>query len=163
MFEAVKLAGERNPGEPVPAIPRRFADNDDRRRVRDKMVQIRAQIFAPNFCATGTIKSRVTRARHALKHLIENEGAVKGVDLLRLKTASQGVPKDHPLYPIARAYEDLYAAIEGDSVGISGKPFALEEDGGLSQEEKAMRELVASGAFDENQESLEQLMQSEEL
>ncbi len=107
-------------------------------------------------CSIGTIKSRVSRGRAALLRLME-ETAIEQVDTTWLKTATRGVPKSHPYYPIAKAYEDLYAAAEGISNGHNGK--GTSDATPSSQSEKLWQELVASGALDESQEDLSALMQ----
>ncbi len=105
-------------------------------------------------CEVGTIKSRVNRARVELASLIEG-GVLVHVDLSKLKTATRGVPHDHAYYPIAKAYEELYAESKGISKSSNGKEHTSES----SESEKRWEELVASGALDDNSENLEALLQ----
>lgn len=107
-------------------------------------------------CSVGTIKSRVSRGRTTLLRLME-ETAVEQVDTTWLKTATRGVPKSHPYYPIAKAYEDLYAAAEGVSNGHNSN--GVKDAAPPSQSEKLWQELVASGALDDAPEDLSSLMQ----
>lgn len=109
-------------------------------------------------CAVGTVKSRVNRARLELATLIE-ESTLKHVDLTRLKTTTRGVPQSHPYYPIAKAYEEMYAASEGVSDGSSGGQVSADT---VSEKEKLWENLVASGALDENQKNLDELMRSDQ-
>jgi RNA polymerase sigma-70 factor (ECF subfamily) len=97
-------------------------------------------------CAIGTVKSRVNRARMLLPQLME-ETVVNKVDLARLKHATQGIPKNHPYYPIAEAYVELYS----DSLGVSSGHTNGSHDGEISKKERAWQELVASGALDHEQ------------
>lgn len=101
--------------------------------------------------AVGTIKSRVNRARISLRSMME-ETVLKSVSLSSLKTATSRVPKSHPYYPIAAAYEELYAecsdVIDADATITTN----------LSTGDKLWEELVASGALDEGEGSLEDLM-----
>lgn len=93
-------------------------------------------------CAAGTIKSRLSRGREALAVLLEG-GKVKELDLTFLKTATKNVPRDHPYYIIARAYEEVYAACDGVTNG-SGK-----EESKISEEDEAWQRLVSSGALED--------------
>jgi|SRR3989344_3207364 len=104
-------------------------------------------------CAIGTVKSRVNRARTELASLIEGS-RVERVDLAKLKTATRGVPKSHPYYPIAKAYEELYAASEGTTHGPGQNGSGHTDIPVPSESEKAWQELVASGALDDNQYEL---------
>ena len=115
-------------------------------------------------CAVGTVKSRVNRARTELATLIESS-RVEHVDLAKLKTATRGVPQSHPYYPIAKAYEELYAASEGTTHG----PVNGHNGNGNghvnpmpSESEKAWQELVASGALDNDSENLDVLIRGEQ-
>ena len=115
-------------------------------------------------CAVGTVKSRVNRARTQLASLVEGS-RVEQVDLAKLKTATRGVPQSHPYYPIAKAYEELYAASEGHTHGPSnghngsGNGHANPMP---SESEKAWQELVASGALDNDIENLDVLIRGEQ-
>ncbi|MDP2649058.1 MAG: sigma-70 family RNA polymerase sigma factor [bacterium] len=109
-------------------------------------------------CAVGTIKSRVSRARSALLALLD-ESAIKQVDLSKLKTATRGVPQSHKYYPIVKAYEELYAACEEVSDRSNGSPESAKEAAAPSEKERLWQELVASGALDDDHESLDSLMQ----
>lgn len=93
-------------------------------------------------CAVGTIKSRVNRAREHLQRLMRGS-VVKRIDLTSLKSATQGVPSTHPYFPIARAYEEMFAAFEMRKVRDKG------ESRKDSASEVAWRRLVDSGALDE--------------
>ena len=113
-------------------------------------------------CAVGTIKSRVSRARDSLNSMLEDT-IIKKVDLEKLKEATKSVPKGHPYWPIAKAYEELYAA----SKGVSSKPnrHISKKANGSEHKRKPTNDqlwedLVASGALDDEHESLVELMQS---
>lgn len=111
-------------------------------------------------CAVGTVKSRVNRARSELAALIE-DSRVERVDLAKLKTATRGVPQSHPYYPIAKAYEELYAASEGTTHGPSGNGTRHADAPAPSESEKAWQELVASGALDHDSDNLDVLIRGE--
>lgn len=97
-------------------------------------------------CAVGTIKSRVNRARtELLRHL--RESALEEVDLSAQKTATRGVPRTHPYYPIAQAYELLYANY--DDVGGSSGTGEERAPTAKDEQERLWEQLVASGALDE--------------
>lgn len=95
-------------------------------------------------CAAGTAKSRVNRARVALVALME-KGDIRPPDLKQFRSATHAFPKTHPLYPIARAYEELYAALsdEPDTARDKAKTSADKEI------ERSWEDLVASGALDD--------------
>lgn len=110
-------------------------------------------------CAIGTIKSRVNRARTELATLMQ--GAIlKEVRLAKLKAATKGFPKSHPYYPIAQAYEELYASCEEVSEQTNGKSNVKghAEPRALSDSERAWQELVASGALDNDTDNLDVLI-----
>lgn len=110
-------------------------------------------------CAVGTIKSRVNRARTELATLMQ--GAIlKEVRLAKLKAATRGFPKSHPYYPIAKAYEELYASCEEVSDEANGKSNGNghAEPQAPSDSEKAWQELVASGALDNESDNLDTLI-----
>lgn len=93
-------------------------------------------------CAVGTIKSRVNRARDSVAEMIESRATVRA-DLEKLKVATSRVPKNHPLYPIAQAYEELYA-LTAETDGSDAK-----EKSSASEVDRAWQKIVASGALDE--------------
>lgn len=101
----------------------------------------------------GTIKSRVSRGRDQLEQLMRI-GYLKTVDVMPLKRATRGVPKSHRFYPIAKAYEDLYANCEG---GFSeGKrtvtaPESAPCEPRRAEEDRLWEELVKSGALDQEE------------
>ncbi len=94
--------------------------------------------------SVGTIKSRVSRARDELCRLMETD-YLETVDITPLKTATRGVPQSHPFYPIAKAYEELYADCDGV---IEGKRTMKLSVVTISEEERLWQELVQSGALD---------------
>ena len=99
-------------------------------------------------CPVGTVKSRLNRAREKLAKLLE-EGEFIRVDIEPLRHATRGVPKSHPYYPVALAYEELFADLR--SIGIvdgNGNPAPI------SEHERLWNELVATGAADEMPEAL---------
>ncbi|MDO8624106.1 MAG: sigma-70 family RNA polymerase sigma factor [bacterium] len=116
-------------------------------------------------CAVGTVKSRVARGREALRRLVDSVDTIKHIDMEWFRTAVQSVPKNHRLYPIAKAYEDLYAELNGTSLGVnktkngSHTPATTETKAGSLEED--WKGLVASGALDEGAESLEELMRTD--
>lgn len=97
---------------------------------------------------TGTMKSRVSRGRDDLSRLFNGQEKLPPVDLYHLKTATQLVPATHPYYPIAKAYEDLYASSDLESEDSHVE---------VSKEETAWRALVASGALDTDTEGWDSL------
>jgi RNA polymerase sigma-70 factor (ECF subfamily) len=104
-------------------------------------------------CAVGTVKSRVNRAREAL--LILMEGAVvREVQFAQLKTATKGFSKDHPYFPIAQAYEDLFAECEDISRGSR----VSERQAAPSDEDAIWQDLVTSGALDESVDDFDALI-----
>lgn len=60
---------------------------------------------------SGTVKSRVSRARDALA-LMQTTSKVTYIPVEKLKHATEGIPKTHKLYKLARAYEELYSSYE---------------------------------------------------
>lgn len=107
----------------------------------------------------GTMKSRVSRGLEQLRRLIE--GGEKNVfDLTAWATASHAVPRDHPYFPIAKAYEEIYAALllrpNCSRVTIRANAEPVKE-----KIDRAWEELLASGVMDEN-EDLDALMRHED-
>lgn len=113
--------------------------------------------------AVGTTKSRVSRARTRLVQLIESNTMVLEAKFKGFKTATNGVPADHPFYPIAQAYEELFAEsrdVEKD-FQKSERPAVQSEPEPLSEKEKLWKELVASGALEHSEDDLSTLLQTE--
>ncbi|HVZ75830.1 MAG TPA: sigma-70 family RNA polymerase sigma factor [Candidatus Paceibacterota bacterium] len=107
-------------------------------------------------CAVGTIKSRLNRSRAEL--LVLMEGAVlKSVKLETLKTATKGIPQNHPYYPIAKAYEELYVGLKDVDDG-SDSSQKSNEHAKTSKSDKLWEDLVASGALDYDNDTLDDLM-----
>lgn len=110
-------------------------------------------------CAEGTIKSRLNRARAALLSLLE-DGVIVSANLAKLKTATQGVPHDHPYFPIAQAYEELYGQIddiaEASEDDHQKKPAPLKTP--VSDTERLWNDLVATGALDGENEDFMSLL-----
>jgi RNA polymerase sigma-70 factor (ECF subfamily) len=100
-------------------------------------------------CPAGTVKSRVARGRRELRRLFDT-ATIGSIDLESMRHATDMVPKTHRLYPIAKAYEDLYGALEPT---IPAKPHLIDQ--------QDWREAAAAGAFDERTESLEDLMRED--
>lgn len=118
-------------------------------------------------CAVGTMKSRVSRGRDRIVELIESNTTINEAKLDSFKTAARGIPESHPLYPIAKSYEELYADIED----VQEKESANEPEqkvtkytsppGPQTEGQRLWETLVASGALEGNEEDLSQLMQSD--
>lgn len=104
-------------------------------------------------CEMGTIKSRTNRARSQLIEWIES-AKVEHVDVTDLQSASKGMLPTNPYYPIAKAYEAMFAEVE--SVGKMAKP--RQE----SESDKLWAELVASGALEAHDEYTSQQCYKEE-
>ncbi len=106
-------------------------------------------------CATGTIKSRTNRARELLARRIEEDQIVR-IDLSPLRRATRGVPKNHPYYPIALAYEELFTecddVVNGAFVGKSAPTSTP-----VSESEQLWQELIASGALEDEAPSCIQM------
>lgn len=100
-------------------------------------------------CPIGTIKSRVGRGRDELAAWFEGSERIPKVDISWFQNASQGVPASHPLFPIVKAYEELYTRFDVEVV--STQPAETDE-------EKAWNELVSSGALDFDEGDMESVM-----
>jgi RNA polymerase sigma-70 factor (ECF subfamily) len=100
-------------------------------------------------CKVGTVKSRVNRARNLLAELMGQ--AVEYADVTPLKNATEGVPRSDPYYAIAQAYEELYASVIDDAPA----------ERVLSEDEQAWHALVASGALEEREDGLSDLMRGD--
>jgi RNA polymerase sigma-70 factor (ECF subfamily) len=107
--------------------------------------------------AAGTVKSRVSRARKELLNLLENADGLENVDTSAFRTLTQGLPKSDPYFPIAKAYEELYA-----STGSSPKTDQHQKLITMSDEDAAWNALVTSGALDEHDGSLDDLFRMDE-
>ncbi len=118
-------------------------------------------------CAVGTMKSRVSRARDRLVKLIESQTTIREAKFESYKTASRGVPESHPFYPIAKAYEELFATSEDVKEkevdaepgrnGNGSQPAPTQ----LSESDRLWEVMVRSGILDNAQEDLSELMQSD--
>lgn len=104
-------------------------------------------------CAIGTVKSRVNRARQSLIGMMEDATLIH-VELAQLKNATNLLAMDHPFYPIAKAYEELYAACDD----VDTKP-----DGSgrvkATKREMLWRELVASGLLQDTEDNLPEFLE----
>lgn len=112
-------------------------------------------------CATGTIKSRVSRGRDRLVKLIESNVVILEATFDNFKHATRGIPESDPFYPIAKAYEELFANAEDikeKSVFSAGPATAPKE---VSERDGLWEQLVRSGALDDTEDDLATLMQSE--
>lgn len=108
-------------------------------------------------CAVGTVKSRVNRARVELSALMKG-ARIQHVDLTKLKNATRGVPQTHPYYPIAQAYEELYASCDSvDTRTVRETSGPIVES---TKSDELWNDLVASGALDER-EDLDTLIRRE--
>ena len=107
-------------------------------------------------CAVGTVKSRVSRGRIELASWFESTGSIPEVDMTWLQTASVGIPKSHPAFPIVKAYEELYAAFKAE---LPEGQLAPKK----SDSEQAWNELVASGALDFDADDLDNMMRNESM
>jgi len=104
-------------------------------------------------CSVGTIKSRISRGRDAL-HALMQDSILANVDVSWFKTATRGVPKSHPRFPIYQAYEELYAEVDGKSHGL---PSLSTTGAPATKHDKLWDQLVASGALDEDGDDLSEL------
>lgn len=95
----------------------------------------------------GTVKSRVSRALIALRNALP-ERRRHPFDVSPWATASSDVPKDHPYFPVAKAYEEIYAMVmERPQMLPDRVNFVKKKE--PNKLEDAWRELVASGALDD--------------
>ena len=101
----------------------------------------------------GTVKSRVSRGLTALQAILASDEKYN-LDLSPWAHASQDVPRDHPYFPIAKAYEEIYT-----SLVLQGKRQFVEtkEMTPVSRIDALWRELIASEDF-EDEEDLDSLM-----
>lgn len=113
---------------------------------------------------TGTVKSRVSRARRALDALMEGPPPrAEDVDLDALIHATDGVPKSHPYYAIAEAYEELYRELAPPTPYGRRKTVRCGSVQPASTTlEKAWLDLVSSGSLDGGGETLEDLLMFED-
>jgi RNA polymerase sigma-70 factor (ECF subfamily) len=103
----------------------------------------------------GTVKSRVFRGVEALKNLMESERQYN-LDLTQWAHAAQDVPRDHPYYPIAKAYEEIYKFLT-----LNGRrDFTPPQLTKPSEIDAIWRQLLASEEFQFDDEDLDSLMRS---
>lgn len=106
-------------------------------------------------CAVGTAKSRVSRGIDSLQALIAN-GSNDGFDLSPWAHAAQNVPRDHPYYPIAKAYEEIYLFLATHD-GRLNKGVPANSAPQSSEADALWQELLASDSFDD-EDDLDALM-----
>ncbi len=100
----------------------------------------------------GTVKSRISRGRDELEAMMEN-GVIKNVDIAWFKNATRGLSEKDWYYPIAKAYEELFADVHS-----SEKNDSTYGDKKTTKEDEAWSTLVASGALDSTEEDVPSLL-----
>lgn len=114
-------------------------------------------------CPVGTIKSRVFRGRDALDRLMKGPPVdTHGLNIQSLRQATDGIPKNHPFYSIAQAYEELYrdCVVPSRRGQLPVAPPVRVEQTALDRE---WDKLVGSGALDQDNYTLDELMQYDEF
>jgi RNA polymerase sigma-70 factor (ECF subfamily) len=107
--------------------------------------------------AVGTIKSRVFRGTDALRTILASEHKYSP-DVTPWAHAAQSVPRGHPYYPIAKAYEEIYAFL----ILNGNHNFVQIEFTKPSEVEAIWRQFLASGESQfEDDEDLDSLMRSD--
>jgi hypothetical protein len=103
----------------------------------------------------GTVKSRVNRGLESIRQMMNTQVILK-FDLTVWATATKGVPKNHPYFSIAEAYEEIYMFLVKNSKNPSaiGKSHEHEEQ----DVDSLMRQIQKSGALDEGFDDLDYLM-----
>lgn len=96
-------------------------------------------------CALGTVKSRVYRARLDLSNMMD-DATFTLPSLDGLRHMARRFPRSHPFYPIAKAYEDLYATVQ-----VANEPDPTSKTSATEQADVAWENLVASGALDDEE------------
>lgn len=109
----------------------------------------------------GTMKSRVSRALRHVDRLRQSQ-EIESYDLSSWATASNGIPSEHPYYPIAHAYETIYAFMLAHASPKLTKQNSAEPKP-LSEVDELYRALRDSGELDEYALDLETLMQTSEF
>lgn len=104
-------------------------------------------------CQVGTVKSRVSRARDDLASMM-NGAVITRVKLSKLKTATKGFHPNHPYFPIAKAYEELFAACDDVDTKLDGSVSVK-----ATKSEELWEDLVASGALDNPEEDLPEFLE----
>jgi len=104
----------------------------------------------------GTAKSRVSRGLESLRNLIATH-SVESFDLSTWASATHGLRKDDPYFPIAEAYERLYASLfeQANVPTIRGSKWSEPE----KEIDRLWRELRQSGDL-EGDISFEDLIRS---
>lgn len=103
----------------------------------------------------GTIKSRVSRGLDRVRHLMATQ-SIASFDLSAWATATRGVPKNHLYFPIAEAYEEIYAFLAKHSK--SSLLSQMVEPPQETDVDTLLRQIQRSGALDEGFEDLDDLM-----
>lgn len=106
-------------------------------------------------CEVGTIKSRVSRGLDALEKIISSEEQYI-FDLSSWSQAARDIPKSHPFYPVAKAYEEIYQFL---STRGTRRPTHTEPKE-VSDIDKHWRELIALESL-EDDEDLDSLMRQD--
>jgi RNA polymerase sigma-70 factor (ECF subfamily) len=105
----------------------------------------------------GTVKSRVSRGLTALQAILASDEKY-ALDLSPWEHASQDVPRDHPYYSIAKAYEEIYAFLKTQK---KREFLRIKETGCMSRVDVLWREMIASEEFRfGDEEDLDSLMRS---
>jgi len=106
-------------------------------------------------CQVGTMKSRVSRGLDALEKIISS-GEQYVFDLSSWSKATRDTPKNHPFYPVAKAYEEIYQFLNTRGA----RRQTQKEPEKLSEIDKHWRELIASESL-EDDEDLGSLMRQD--
>lgn len=102
-------------------------------------------------CAVGTIKSAVSRAAAEINSSLARETQYR-YDIEAWATATAKVPKNHPYFPIAKAYEEIYRLVAENSTRKSEQILRVDTLPKPANDIDVLwKELLDSGALDEEE------------